>query len=368
MSERGASQRIAIYIHIPFCRRKCGYCDFYSLPYAEAPAKAFLEALEREMEDYQGIKGKTLYLGGGTPTILPPSYLKEIISTARDIFLLPEDAEVTVEGNPESLSEEVLEALRSVGVNRLSIGIQSFKEEILRFLGRAHTAEEGRRAVKRAREFGFGNLNIDLIYGIPGQTVEDWQTTLEEAVSLQPTHISCYALTFEEGTPLGKALEEGKVEALDDDVVGEMYDVAVDRLERAGYIHYEISNFAIPGYQCKHNLSYWRAEPYLGLGPSAVSYLPPNRFRNPPLEDYIKGEEPKIEEVVKGKERSKEKLLLGLRLEEGVEVRGKLREARIVKELASEGYLKIEGRRIKLTRKGMLVYNSILGILLLRLD
>ncbi len=357
-------ERIAVYIHIPYCLNKCNYCDFYSLKIDEDETRAFTLALLEEIKhNSSNIKAKTLYLGGGTPTSLPTPLLKKIIESARQSFSLPISAELTVEANPETLDEEKLNMLIQVGVNRLSIGVQSFNDDLLRFLGRIHSAEKARSAIRKAKELGFENINIDLLFAIPGQSLDDWRRTLEETLSYEVTHISCYSLTFEKGTRLWKDWQMGKIQPLEEELSAEMFEEAHRMLTSRGFAHYEISNYALPGYECRHNLCYWRGEPYLGLGPYAVSFFPPHRLRNPSLKGYLKGKQAKVEEVVDEEERKKERLMLALRLSEGIE-KSMLRENPLVEEMLREGLMEERGRRVRLTLKGMLVYNSIVSNLL----
>ena len=358
-----SKEAIAVYIHIPFCLKKCFYCDFYSIRYEEGRVRAFALALLKEIHSHRNYKAKTLYLGGGTPTSLPTPLLIEIISTAKESFSLPPNAEISVEANPETLDAEKLKALREVGVNRISIGVQSFDDNLLHFLGRVHNADKARRAIEMAREAGFENINIDLLFAIPGQTLRNWQETLEEALSFNPIHISCYSLTIEEGTKLFRDLRKGKISPVEDELSAKMFELGDEILTSYGYIHYEISNYALPGFECQHNLSYWRDEPYLGLGPSAVSFLPPYRLRNPVLSGYLKGEKQILEEIVEGEEREKERIILALRLREGVE-RERLKREDKVEEMIKERFMEEENGRIRLTLKGMLVYNSIVADLL----
>jgi len=350
---------IAVYIHIPFCLQKCNYCDFYSLKMNEDKARAFASTLFEEIKRYSGkIRGKTIYIGGGTPTLLSNALLEQIIFTAKESFFLPPQAELSVEANPETLDKGKLETLLKIGVNRLSIGVQSFNEELLRFLGRAHSADKARWAIRMAKGLGFANINIDLLFAVPGQSLDDWRNDLREAISFQPAHISCYSLTFEKGTNFWRDWQEGRIQPAEEELGAEMFEEADRMLTSAGYVHYEISNYALPGYECEHNLCYWRGEPYLGLGPSAVSYLPPCRLRNPSLSGYLKGKQVKVEEIIDEEEREKENIMLGLRLREGVE-KEKLAGNPILEEMIENGFMEEEGTRIRLTVRGMLVYNSI---------
>ncbi|MBC7327525.1 radical SAM family heme chaperone HemW [bacterium] len=352
-------ERIAVYIHIPFCLSKCAYCDFYSVKFEESKVRSFYKALIREIENLsKKLKAKTLYLGGGTPTVLPTPLLKDIIIKAKENFQLPKGAELCVEANPETLDEEKLETLVEIGVNRLSIGVQSFNDELLRFLGRVHTADRARMTLRMLKKHGFNDFNIDLIFAIPGQSLNDWRDTLKEALDYQPTHISCYSLTIEPGTMLWKDLAKGKFSLMDEETEAQMFEEAHHILTTAGYIHYEISNYALPGYECGHNLCYWRGEPYLGIGPAAVSYIPPVRYQNPRLTNYIRNKTPKILETVDEKEKLKERIWLGLRFKEGISIEG-LDLSPTLEEFIEAGLVEKEGDRIRLTLKGMLVFNTI---------
>ncbi|HIC94723.1 MAG TPA: radical SAM family heme chaperone HemW, partial [Anaerolineae bacterium] len=234
---------VSLYIHIPFCRAKCAYCDFNSYAGLEHLFAPYVRALAREIELARGwhLQARTIYLGGGTPTVLPLDLLGEILAACRRAFRVPEGAEVTVEANPGTVDGDYLAGLLGLGVNRLSLGVQSFDDGELRLLGRIHTAREAVEACHLAREAGFDNLNLDLLYGIPRQTLAGWRETLRRAFDLRPDHLSLYALTLEEHTPLARRIAEGEVPAPDDDLAAEMYVLAEEMLAEAGYVHYEIS-------------------------------------------------------------------------------------------------------------------------------
>lgn len=332
--------RPGLYVHVPFCLRKCDYCAFYSIPSPEPGlTEAYLtglaeEVLLRRRDAPEGVS--SLFVGGGTPTALPAEGLKRMFEILGRSFRLVEGSEQSVEANPGTLSPEKLRLLRRVGINRISLGAQSFSDQLLRSLGRIHRVEEINKGVRMARAAGFSNLNLDLMFGLPDQTLKLWQNTLQEAVALTPEHLSLYALSLEEGTPLAKRYASPSVRPADpsppflpfpdDDLQADMYDWAGEYLEKAGYLHYEVSNFALPGRECRHNLAVWRGEEYLGLGPGAVSTLSGVRWRN--VEDvagYAKylaqGHlplSPEGTEVLSPRERRGERLILGLRLKEGV--------------------------------------------------
>ncbi len=283
---------LSLYVHIPFCRSKCVYCDFNSYAGQEALIPAYVEALLREAEAWSGLCAgatvETLFFGGGTPSLVPPAEMKRLMEGLRQRFAIAAEAEVSLEANPESVDFDHLRGLRDLGVNRLSLGVQSFDDEELRFLGRIHSAAEAEAAYGAARQAGFENVGLDLIFGLPQQQLESWQQSLEKAIRLEPEHLSLYALTVEENTPLGRAVAANRAWEPDEDAQAEMYEESEERLEAAGYDHYETSNWAWPGHRCRHNLTYWETRPYLGLGAGAHSYLSGCRFANTPLpQDYI---------------------------------------------------------------------------------
>ncbi len=267
---------VALYVHIPFCERKCPYCDFNSYAGFTHLYDAFTEALEREIRAWGERLGRpvlrSVFLGGGTPTVLALHHLEVILRAVYDAFSLSPQVEISVEANPGTTDRPLFKGLRDVGVNRLSLGAQSFRDEELTFLGRIHTAADILHALEEARRVGFENVNLDLIYGLPAQPLSHWQGNVRRALELAPEHLSCYALTVESGTPLARWVAEGRVPPPDDDVQGEMYEWTREALERAGYVHYEISNWARPGRMSVHNRVYWQHEPYLGVGPGAHSF------------------------------------------------------------------------------------------------
>lgn len=259
----------ALYIHIPFCRRKCIYCDFYSIMYDEALARSYADAVVREL-DALDRSFTTVYIGGGTPTVLSVTVLEKLLGRLKPH--LAEGCEFTVEANPESLDGTKLKALLAGGVNRLSIGVQSFDDRKLKKLGRVHDAASAIRAVELAARSGLGALSMDLIFGVCGEGMDTWRKDIEEAASLPVEHISCYSLTCEKGTPLYEAVRQKSAVLPDDDTAAEMYEYAIERLSVRGFKQYEVSNFARKGYECRHNLNYWENNPYTGIGASAVSY------------------------------------------------------------------------------------------------
>ena len=264
-----------IYIHIPFCKRRCIYCDFFSTTQSEKKAE-YVHALVRELEmrkDYVGEEEiETIYLGGGTPSQLSQEELEEIFTYIYKVYKVTPDAEITLEANPDDLTPEYVSMLRSLPINRISMGIQTFQEETLKLLHRRHTARQAIEAFRRCREAGFQNISIDLMYGLPGETLETWEQDLQQAIDLHPEHISAYHLIYEEGTALWNLREQNKVEEAEEELSLTLFKTLIERLTKAGYQHYEISNFCLPGLHSRHNSSYWTGKKYLGCGPSAHSF------------------------------------------------------------------------------------------------
>ena len=376
-----------IYLHIPFCRRKCSYCDFYSVE-AQPPAiQEFRDLLERETtllrdrfpED--AAAADTVYFGGGTPTVLPPETLCGLLDAIRERFPVEPDAEITVEANPGTASPGQLSALRNGGFKRISIGVQSFTPSILRTLGRIHGREEVRRTIRDARAAGFDSLGIDLIFGIPGQRTGQWEADLERTLGFLPAHVSVYALAPEPGTPIHAAILRGQLLMPPDEPVAEMYETARRVLSAAGYRQYEISNFARPGHESRHNVKYWKREGTTGLGPSAHSLLFPGeraphglRAANPPsLAEYGKsireGRLPwTVEQACRYEDAWKESLIFGLRMTDGVDL-GDLEQTigappdplrHAVNELVAGGRLLEENGRLRLPGELLFVSNEVL--------
>src|SRR5215207_9429730 len=278
---------LSLYLHIPFCTHRCAYCDFNTYAGQETLIPAYVDALTREIEfmGRQMIQRSslptpvhTIFFGGGTPSLLTPEQFETIFESLRDNFSLTGDAEITIEANPGTVSYENLLELRKIGINRISYGVQSANAEELRMLERAHDFFDVIEAVTSARKAGFENLNLDLIYGLPEQTLQTWQTTVKRILDLHPEHISAYALTLEHGTPFGRWSSKGLLPLPDPDLAAEMYEWASETFEANGYIQYEISNWAKPGHECRHNLQYWRGRPYLAFGAGAHGYANGYRY------------------------------------------------------------------------------------------
>ncbi|MBN1473071.1 MAG: radical SAM family heme chaperone HemW [Syntrophaceae bacterium] len=323
------NEKAGLYIHIPFCQSKCAYCNFYSITSVNLIPQ-FVAALVKEIKLSKGILDSfdTIYIGGGTPSVLTSRQIAEIITAINKFFKIESKAEITLEVNPGDLSLEYLKSLRSLGINRLNIGVQSFDNKILRFLGRRHNANEARQAIQDARTAGFKNLGIDLIYAIRGQSITVWEKTLAEAISCKPEHLSCYQLTLETNTPLYKKYREEKIKGLSENRHNKSFFTTAEELEKAGYIHYEVSNFARNDkFKSKHNIKYWNHIPCLGLGPAAHSFLKNKRWWNYAsvkyyLEILARGERPVESQELLTKEQLKlETLFLGLRTSKGIDLK-----------------------------------------------
>jgi oxygen-independent coproporphyrinogen-3 oxidase len=364
-----------LYIHIPFCLRKCAYCGFYSIT-DRSLIPAFRSALRREMAFYRGwtVSFDTLYIGGGTPSILPEGALEGLIADIRTAFTIATDTEITVEANPADITESLLASLRRSGVNRLNIGIQSFNDGILAFLGRRHNQKQAEEAIAAARRAGIENIGIDLIYGVPGQSMDVWLATLRAAVALNPNHLSCYQLTLEEGTPLAESCNQGKVVLPEEAVQADFFCNTSKFLEENGYLHYEVSNFAHPGRESRHNRKYWNHVPYLGLGPAAHSFDGRRRRWNHRsvktyLEDLAAGKPPVANsELLTDEQLRLEALFLGFRTLRGICLetfmirygRDLLADKRdMIERLSAEGLVEIRDGFLRPTRAGMAVADSL---------
>ena len=369
---------LGLYIHIPFCKSKCVYCDFYSLPNAEREMNRYTSAVCRHLTETApqaaAHLADTVYFGGGTPSYLGPRRLQKILKTVRKHYRIAPDAEVTLEANPDSIGDwRKLRALRKAGVNRISLGVQSADDKELQALGRPHTYAQAVDAVGAVRRAGIRNLSLDLIYGLPGQTLALWQRTLNRAAALEPEHLSCYGLKVEEGTPLWDRREG--LDLPGDDAQADMYLWTVERLAALGYAQYEISNFAKPGFASRHNMKYWTLGEYAGFGPGAHSDLGDVRYAYVrDLDAYCRGIKSggsilAESERIPPSERDLEYLMLGLRTTQGIaqrefENRFRLSFAPIEEELKkflSSGHAVQSGGRWHLTPEGFLVSNQIIG-------
>ncbi len=376
MSGRKGKPTLGLYIHIPFCKAKCAYCDFYSLAHSEEKMDAYMAALLRHLEEVApraaGMQVDTVYFGGGTPSYLGAARLCRILQTVLRRYDVARDAEITLEANPDNAGDwKELRRLRRAGFNRLSLGVQSTDDALLRRIGRVHTYEQVQQAVKAARQAKFTNLSLDLIYGLPGQTMEDWQRTLADAVALGPEHLSCYGLKLEEGTPLWQ--QRQTLTLPDDDAQTDMYLYTVAALGEMGYEQYEISNFAKPGKASRHNLKYWNMEEYAGFGPGAHSDFGGVRYgyvRD--VDSYIAGKLVLSEsENDSTLARDYEYVMLSLRTAAGIDrqtFEKRYRQRFQPMETLFEQYEKAglalpTGGGWRLTPKGFLVSNSIIAAL-----
>lgn len=358
---------LELYIHIPFCVRKCAYCDFLSGPAGVETQRKYVDMLLQEIRDSNALAGEyeisTVFFGGGTPSILPGKWIAEIMTELKKIFTFRLSAEITIEVNPGTVDAEKLQTYREAGINRISFGLQSAKNEELKLLGRIHTWEELQESFCLAREAGFANINIDLMSALPGQTVESWKETLADVLALDPEHISAYSLIIEEGTPFYDRYEAHPELLPSEEEERQMYYDTKDILCRYGYERYEISNYAKPGYACRHNLGYWERTCYKGLGLGAASLL--NNVRTsgqPDLDAYLEGEFAGSEEVLTKQAVREEYFFLGLRKMEGVEP-GSYREhyEKIFERLQMQQLLEEKDGKIRLTEKGIDVSNYVLA-------
>lgn len=367
---------LGIYLHLPFCVRKCPYCDFITGPAGEPDRQAYIDALITELHHSpsRGAGAKTVYFGGGTPSELTTRQLESVLRAVGDSFDIRTGAERTIECNPGTVDPPKLRTLREIGFNRVSLGVQSFKDPLLTFLGRIHDAADSRQAFRWIREAGFENLTADLIFGIPGQGLDDWRQDLEELVALRPDHLSLYCLTIEPRTEFGRLRELGRLSEIEEETAAQMFELAMDLTAAAGYSQYEISNYALPGRESRHNLVYWRNEPYLGFGISAASYLGGTRWTNTAsradyLEQVHRGSIVRCaEERLEPRRALGEEIMLRLRLSEGFSITGvserwgmdagKLYEEILVS-LEKDGLLERVRDTVRLTRHGKLVASCV---------
>ena len=366
---------LSLYIHIPFCVRKCLYCDFPSYGgmenYYDDYVKRICSEIEKAGEVCSKYKINTVFIGGGTPTVLKSGSLEKIMKTVFDNYNVVKDAEITCEANPGTLDMAKLRDMRAMGINRLSMGLQARQNDILKLLGRIHTAEDFEREFLFARRAGFENISCDIMFSLPRQTVEDWRETVSWVVSLNPEHISAYSLIIEEGTPFKDMYDNGKITVPDDETDRKMYHMAVDMLEEKGYKRYEISNFAKAGFESRHNSVYWRTGEYMGFGLGAHSYFNGRRFHNTyNLEEYIRsGQFKKYDvELLSENDKMAEFMFMGLRMSEGVSVSEFKRRfgmnideiyGKELKEIISEGLAFERDNRVILTDYGFDVSNYV---------
>jgi len=369
-----------VYVHIPFCKSRCSYCDFATEVYRNAAAvERYVNALYREIDnvgryaltDVRASAIDTIYFGGGTPSLLKPKQIGQILEAVKSTFTVSDGVEITLEMNPATVSADDLAEWRSLGVNRASFGVQTFNDSHLKLLARGHDANDARHTYKLLRATGFENISFDLIAGLPGQTIEDWNRNLDEAVAMEPEHLSLYLLEIHEGTPLAEQVRSGRRPIPEDDLAAEMYELMIDRLEGAGYEQYEISNFAKPGSESRHNTKYWRLDPVYGFGVSAHSFDGVERYSNErDTAQYVRrmeisGNAEADRETI---DMASEFVFLGLRLNAGIDLTS-FRDrfgVDLEREHSSEfdrfreaGLVEITENSLRLTRKGMLFSNEV---------
>ncbi|MEG0181054.1 MAG: radical SAM family heme chaperone HemW [Peptostreptococcaceae bacterium] len=369
---------LGLYIHVPFCAQKCYYCDFNSYKIKSNEKEDYLINIEREMllykDEFKDKSFDTVFLGGGTPSILKVDELKRLMSKMYENFNIKDDAEITIECNPGTINKEKLEAMKKIGINRLSIGLQATQNYHLKSIGRIHTYEEFEKNYYDAIDIGFENINVDLMYALPNQKEEEWKDTLDKIIKLNPSHISAYSLILEEGTKLYDMYENNEFNLLDEDTDIEMYNYTINTLKDNGYNQYEISNYSKYEKECKHNIIYWKCDNYLGLGPGASGYIEDIRYSN--LEDLSEynnkisqnlkpiNEENKLSD----KDKIEEFIFMGLRMNEGIsldifEKRFKIDFKDLYKnaleKLIANKLIKIEDSNVSLTQKGREISNSV---------
>ena len=376
MAEAGGRWVDGLYVHVPFCFRKCHYCDFYSIVDGPERQRAFAERLIEEMATLGAVIEpgvRTVFIGGGTPTLLGPDVWRQVLAGMARSFDLSGVVEFTVEANPETVTAELMAVLAAGGVNRLSIGAQSFDVRHLKTLERWHEVDNVARAVGAARAAGIDDVNLDLIFAIPGQSLDDWRADVEQAMALAPEHLSCYALTYEPDTPMTAKLRRALITRCDEQLEAAMFERTIEMMTDAGFEHYEVSNFARPGRRCRHNLMYWRSGNWLGLGPGAAGHIDGLRWLNlPNVGRYlsVRGGAP-VQEVERLDDdgRIGEQLMMRLRLIDGVELdwldrQMDARRAAVIAQHIGVGLLERTDSHLRLTRRGLLLGDSVAAELL----
>ena len=377
------NKMLGLYVHIPFCVSKCNYCDFNSYKVDKNSKERYIEDLKKEINIYKEEKEKkgneyeeisSVFIGGGTPSILSSEEIKHIFEIIKVNFKIKENAEITMECNPGTLTKEKLITMKNIGINRLSMGLQAVQDHHLKSIGRIHTYEEFEKNYKEAIEVGFNNINIDLMYALPNQKIEEWKESLRKIVGLNPSHISAYSLILEEGTQLYNMYENKEFEMIDEDTDINMYNYTINYLKENGYNQYEISNYAKEGFDCRHNILYWKCDHYIGLGPGAAGYLNNYRYSNvESLQEYHKklnkNEKPieNIEEL-SVEDKIQEKIFMGLRMNEGIKFEDFKKQFNIdfkdkyikqIKELKEKELINESITGVSLTQKGREISNSI---------
>jgi oxygen-independent coproporphyrinogen III oxidase len=368
--------QLGIYLHIPFCVRKCYYCDFNSGPLSQTARQDYLEALRQEIlhSPWRGFEAKTVFFGGGTPSELSIAELGTLVQALRQTFRVREKAEWSIECNPGTTTRTFFAELGQIGFHRISLGVQSFHDHHLRALGRVHDSAEAKSAYRLLRKAGCDNVNLDLIFGLPQQTLQEWEADVSEALNLSPEHLSLYNLTIEAGTEFGNRHARGELREVEEDLCADMYELAMDRTRAAGYSQYEISNYSRPGRQCAHNLVYWRNEPYLGFGVSAASFIDGLRWTNTgnPQEYARTAASGRVsratEETLEDREALGEEIMLRLRTSEGISLSSLSTHyhfdvaslfSQTLELLRTHNFITQAGDRVQLTRQGRLMANEV---------
>ena len=362
-------KKLALYVHIPFCKQKCKYCDFISFCINDEPnIERYVEAVCKQVK-YFALKSKdfevtSIYFGGGTPSFIDVKYINQILRVIKENYNVIGKPEITLESNPGTVDFEKLRNYKDVGINRISFGIQTLNDELLKEIGRIHTSKESIESIKLARDVGFKNISLDIIFGLPNQTIKDIEGTLEEFIKISPEHISTYSLKIEENTVFGKLYKENKLKLPSEEFEREMYYTIKEKLKKAGYVQYEISNFAKNGYQSKHNTAYWERQDYLGFGVSAASCFSGIRFTNTEnFESYIANPIDNFseKEILSKDIIDSEKIILGLRMLKGIneDLFFKKEWKKSLENLINKGLLKRDGKNISLTDKGLDLANQV---------
>ncbi|MFH1784417.1 MAG: radical SAM family heme chaperone HemW [bacterium] len=365
-----------LYIHIPFCAKKCAYCNFDTTACEREDRdytsvfRNYVKSIKKEMGFYRGKSVSSVYIGGGTPTLLGAGCILDILEASRDNFLIEDNAEISIESNPGTVDYKALETLRDAGINRISIGVQSFDDKLLKIMGRIHTAQQAKQTFYNARKAGFNNINIDLIFALPTQTFGRWEKTLNEASELGPDHISVYNLTIEEGTKFYDLLETKSIQSASNELEAQMYEYAIEYLEKKGWSHYEVANFALKGRRCLHNLIYWSSQPYIGVGAGATSYINGVRYTNikePQLYiDRVNNNSDSIlwvesSEKLLGRKKVAEEVIVGLRMREGIALTEDIMVhfSDTIEDMVKERLLEKSGPNIRLTHNGLMIANCV---------
>jgi len=374
-------QNMGLYLHVPFCLHKCPYCSFYSLAGRLDLSKQYVVAVKKQLRRFAAIKKTqaqpltTIFFGGGTPTMLSPDVLRELLYDCLHHFPCAEEMEISMEVNPATVDARGLQALRKSGFNRLSIGVQSFNDRHLQRLGRPHTAADAVLTVQMARQAGFTNISLDLMYGLPSQNTRSWQGCLDQALDLNIQHLSLYELTIEENTPFAAGLDRGELQLPEEEIVLSMMETIRESIASAGFVRYEISNFARPGYECRHNINYWQNGDYIGLGPGAVSCLDgTRRTAITDVERFCerleKGSEWQEEETLDNEARFRETIIMGLRMTQGVSIQGITERfalnplsyyGKTLDQLMEAKLLVVDQDRLRLTDRGLVLANTVMA-------